>query len=142
MTGNGQRQSNERDRDAGDIHRPHELGGAAARWEHHGAKRRLERPNAAPLQGDAGRGDGGGGGPRGGTRPPLPGLVLASPRLQGPTTALCDGTRHATDEVATHLSDRSRDRLLSREGWRLVRLLDSEADSASLRPFAAESTLP
>lgn len=51
--------------------------------------------------------------------------------------------RHtARDEVATHLSDRSRDRLLSREGWRLVRLLDSEADSASLRPFAAESTLP
>lgn len=77
----------------------------------------------------------------GGTRPPLPGLVLASPWLQGPTTALCDGTRH-TAQVATHLSDRSRDRLLSREGWRLVRLLDSEPDSASLRPFAAESTLP
>lgn len=48
--------------------------------------------------------------------------------------------RHtARDEDATHLSDRSRDRLLSREGWRLVRLLDAEADSAS---FAAESTLP
>lgn len=48
----------------------------------------------------------------------------------------------ARNKVATHLSDRSRDRLLSREGWRLVRLLDSEADSASLRLFAAESTLP
>lgn len=77
-----------------------------------------------------------------GAKPPLPGLVLASPRLQGATTALCeDGTRH-TMEVATHLSDRSKDRLLSREGWRLVRLLDAEADSASLRPFGAESTLP
>lgn len=51
--------------------------------------------------------------------------------------------RHtAHHEVATHLSDRSRDRLLSREGWRLVRLLDSEADSASPRPLAAESMLP
>jgi len=55
----------------------------------HGAGRRLEHPNA--RRSGAGRG-----GPLGGTRPPLPGLVLASPRLQGPTTALCDGTRHAT----------------------------------------------
>lgn len=110
-----------------------------------GTPRGQETPGAVPtlLLCRAMRGgEMGGGGPRGGTRPPLPGLVLASPRLQGPTTALCDGTRHATDEVGTHLSDRSRDRLLSREGWRLVRLLDSEADSASLRPFAAESTLP
>lgn len=32
-----------------------------------------------------------------GAKPPLPGLVLASPRLQGASTALCeDGTRHTT----------------------------------------------
>lgn len=112
---------------------PHEPGCSSKR-EHHRAGGTPGAPQCCPCSRPIQ------GGERG-TRPPLPGLVLASPWLQGPTTALCDGTRH-TAQVATHLSDRSRDRLLSREGWRLVRLLDSEPDSASLRPFAAESTLP
>lgn len=43
-----------------------------------------------------------GGTPRRGAKPPLPGLVLASPRLQGATTALCDGTRHATRTRPTY----------------------------------------
>lgn len=42
----------------------------------------------------------------------------------------------------THLSDRSRERLLSSEHWRLVIWLDSGVDSRSVRPLTVESMLP
>lgn len=46
------------------------------------------------------------------------------------------GGKGATE---THLSES--ERLLSKEYWRLVRLLDPEAESRSLRPLVAESKL-
>lgn len=69
-------------------------------------------------------------------------MVTAEPRLQTKNHVTLQKAHGERQERETHLSDRSRERLLSKEAWRLGCRLDSEADSASLRPLAADSTLP